>query len=286
MVNDLHPPLPSIVSKELRDFLLQCFTKDIKKRPTAAALLDHIWILSHAQEELQMPQDKVGTNYCDAEDNPQIAMMARLQQLEKENENLNSTVRSLKMHLLKMMKDKKQMKSHIDDLEEELATLLAAPTPFFSGAGIKLSPRNQDSSQHQTGTKDSTSDIVNHSKNSESVEQFPIVSKQMSNGHLSDPSKISYNEITSENSPKAQILKPGDKCKIRETPNSGSWHRATVESVTAKGTIVVIWKNSGKKDEVPLSSVKVPSKEKKKSNSGIGSNNKRHVASIFSFNKH
>jgi len=47
MVNDDHPPLPDDISKELADFLLKCFTRNVDERPDAEALLSHPWIRKH-----------------------------------------------------------------------------------------------------------------------------------------------------------------------------------------------------------------------------------------------
>ena len=53
MVNDPHPPLPTGISKELEAFLLACFTKDFKSRPTAVVLLKHPWITKHVSAKDQ-----------------------------------------------------------------------------------------------------------------------------------------------------------------------------------------------------------------------------------------
>lgn len=48
IVEDLHPPLPTRISDELRSFLLTCFHKDPKSRPRADELLQHPWIVVHS----------------------------------------------------------------------------------------------------------------------------------------------------------------------------------------------------------------------------------------------
>ena len=45
MVEDKHPPLPPGLSPELEDFLLKCFTRSPRERPTCAQLLQHPWIV-------------------------------------------------------------------------------------------------------------------------------------------------------------------------------------------------------------------------------------------------
>ncbi|KAL6047137.1 Four and a half LIM domains protein 1-like [Balamuthia mandrillaris] len=46
MVDHPHPPLPDELSDNLRDFLLECFIRDVKKRPGPRELLKHPWITS------------------------------------------------------------------------------------------------------------------------------------------------------------------------------------------------------------------------------------------------
>lgn len=46
IVNDTHPPLPDGLSDELRSFLLACFDKDVRSRPTAQQLRQHTWLTS------------------------------------------------------------------------------------------------------------------------------------------------------------------------------------------------------------------------------------------------
>lgn len=45
IVNDDFPPLPKSASVILKDFLLQCFQKDVNLRISAAKLLKHPWML-------------------------------------------------------------------------------------------------------------------------------------------------------------------------------------------------------------------------------------------------
>ncbi|KAM3582073.1 Protein kinase of the Mitotic Exit Network [Umbelopsis sp. WA50703] len=44
IVEDEYPPLPSKISKEMRDFLLCCFQKNPADRPTASELRHHAWL--------------------------------------------------------------------------------------------------------------------------------------------------------------------------------------------------------------------------------------------------
>lgn len=48
IVEDDRPPLPNDISTELEAFLLRCFRKDPKKRPTAEELFDDPWLLIHS----------------------------------------------------------------------------------------------------------------------------------------------------------------------------------------------------------------------------------------------
>ena len=49
MVSDEHPPLPEDITKDLQDFLLCCFRRDVDARPSADELLEHAWIKQHVQ---------------------------------------------------------------------------------------------------------------------------------------------------------------------------------------------------------------------------------------------
>ncbi|KAJ1723071.1 Protein kinase of the Mitotic Exit Network [Coemansia erecta] len=56
IVEDEHPPIPEGISEELKDFLLQCFRKDPKARPTASELMAHSWTAQYGRnrQELRM----------------------------------------------------------------------------------------------------------------------------------------------------------------------------------------------------------------------------------------
>ena len=45
IVRDEHPPLPTGISEALRDFLLLCFKRDPKDRPSAEELINHTWLM-------------------------------------------------------------------------------------------------------------------------------------------------------------------------------------------------------------------------------------------------
>ena len=44
VVEDDMPPFPENISDLLRDFLTQCFQKDLSQRPDASTLLKHKWL--------------------------------------------------------------------------------------------------------------------------------------------------------------------------------------------------------------------------------------------------
>eukprot|EP01103_Thecamoeba_quadrilineata_P019853 TRINITY_DN8243_c0_g1_i1.p1 TRINITY_DN8243_c0_g1~~TRINITY_DN8243_c0_g1_i1.p1 ORF type:complete len:609 (-),score=117.46 TRINITY_DN8243_c0_g1_i1:29-1855(-) len=54
MVEDTHPPFPTTLSPDVEDLLLQCFIKDVEKRPLAVDLLNHR-CLKEATGEPQVP---------------------------------------------------------------------------------------------------------------------------------------------------------------------------------------------------------------------------------------
>eukprot|EP01113_Clastostelium_recurvatum_P010861 TRINITY_DN1545_c0_g2_i1.p1 TRINITY_DN1545_c0_g2~~TRINITY_DN1545_c0_g2_i1.p1 ORF type:complete len:736 (+),score=171.38 TRINITY_DN1545_c0_g2_i1:127-2334(+) len=116
MVNDAHPPLPKDISPELRDFLLACFTKDIVRRPSAPLLLTHPWILTaRKKEETILPTIAFTSQNVGEVHN----LTKKVQELMDENDSLNATIRSLKLHVLRMMKEKKQYKEDVSVLETD-----------------------------------------------------------------------------------------------------------------------------------------------------------------------
>ncbi|KAJ2390027.1 Protein kinase of the Mitotic Exit Network, partial [Coemansia sp. RSA 2559] len=54
IVEDDHPPIPEGISEELKSFLLQCFQKDPKARPTAAELMSHSWMKQYGRNRKEM----------------------------------------------------------------------------------------------------------------------------------------------------------------------------------------------------------------------------------------
>ncbi|KAJ2655596.1 Protein kinase of the Mitotic Exit Network [Coemansia sp. RSA 1200] len=54
IVEDDHPPIPEGISEELKDFLLQCFKKDPKARPTATELMSHGWMAQYRRNRKEM----------------------------------------------------------------------------------------------------------------------------------------------------------------------------------------------------------------------------------------
>ncbi|KAI7867648.1 kinase-like domain-containing protein [Spinellus fusiger] len=59
IVEDDHPPLPTTVSKPLRDFLMACFRKDPLDRPSAKQLLKHPWMIPFAKLHPPRPSPNV-----------------------------------------------------------------------------------------------------------------------------------------------------------------------------------------------------------------------------------
>eukprot|EP01097_Dermamoeba_algensis_P008874 TRINITY_DN6093_c0_g1_i1.p1 TRINITY_DN6093_c0_g1~~TRINITY_DN6093_c0_g1_i1.p1 ORF type:complete len:702 (+),score=199.13 TRINITY_DN6093_c0_g1_i1:52-2157(+) len=58
MVQQPHPPLPK-VSNDLEDFLLNCFVRDVEKRPSANDLLAHRWIISVFGSSQALPEPTI-----------------------------------------------------------------------------------------------------------------------------------------------------------------------------------------------------------------------------------
>ena len=143
----------------MKEFLLLCFTKEIQKRPTAAQLLEHPWIAA-AVKKVSLPPllsplfpslltlyfylcsslfqtEKIDFNLNNSPNPEHVNREATMKQLQMENENLRSTVKSLKQHMLKMMKDQKSARARIESLEAEL---LATKTKSGNPPGAEGSP--------------------------------------------------------------------------------------------------------------------------------------------------
>ncbi|KAJ1932164.1 Protein kinase of the Mitotic Exit Network, partial [Linderina pennispora] len=54
IVEDELPPIPEGISEELKDFLMQCFKKDPKERPTASQLMEHEWTAQYRSNRREM----------------------------------------------------------------------------------------------------------------------------------------------------------------------------------------------------------------------------------------
>jgi serine/threonine protein kinase len=377
MVNERHPPLPENISDELSDFLKCCFVREVVRRPTATMLLDHPWIVNNMKKpselpapvELKAPQEEIDKFAEYSSVDPEI--IERLRLLEKENESLNATVRSLKMHLLKMMKEKKQLKDQVEKYEAEVASLKSGqssppqrynnsvrrndvpssngsvnsktinshnekqgqknfndndknsaftkspsapqiPSPPSSSRKLHVGPafqvyriqaainsanmhngdnNNNDNKQDgtQTKTKNRASSVlgsltaINNMNNTLLNDEKAADDGSSGSSRESSPTtrKPSFSDIP---------LKPGDKCQARR--NTGdSWHRAIVEEVTHKGTVIVTYLSSGKRDEVAFQSVREYSRDSRKrtekdkgktgSTGEVKTSQRKHVAAIF-----
>jgi len=81
IVRDDHPPLPPGISEALKDFLLQCFRRNPKDRPTAEELMNHTWLMDEqrALNETWPKRDVpgVGGRSADAAD-PEDAVIAKV----------------------------------------------------------------------------------------------------------------------------------------------------------------------------------------------------------------
>ncbi|EGC34518.1 hypothetical protein DICPUDRAFT_48249 [Dictyostelium purpureum] len=134
MVNNQHPPIPQNISPDLKNFLMACFVRDINKRPTAAMLLEHPWIKLHYHESPE-PKSKSGSKlslstyvdgYSDLESSEgetsadsEIDLKERIHILESQKKEMAETIKRLKVHFLRAMKEKKIMKDMIAQLVNE-----------------------------------------------------------------------------------------------------------------------------------------------------------------------
>lgn len=78
IVEDNYPPLPSSISEDMRNFLMQCFQKNPDDRPTANELLEHPWIRTHRQRLKKNETQSGGlSNYLDQQKRAAAAAMRR-----------------------------------------------------------------------------------------------------------------------------------------------------------------------------------------------------------------
>jgi len=54
IVQDEHPPIPTSISENCKDFLLECFQKEAVVRKEAKELLKHPWVRSQNHQALDM----------------------------------------------------------------------------------------------------------------------------------------------------------------------------------------------------------------------------------------
>ena len=62
IVHDQHPPLPAGISPELTDFLMACFTRDERQRPSALRLRAHRWLEHGGEAKLTPPESVLGSD--------------------------------------------------------------------------------------------------------------------------------------------------------------------------------------------------------------------------------
>ncbi|KAL0080936.1 kinase-like domain-containing protein [Phycomyces blakesleeanus] len=90
IVEDEYPPLPENVSMEMQDFLVCCFQKDPKDRPTASQLKEHVWIKTNHKEKSTESTDEPNHNSEEeklTESHPNENENKNKNENENENEN-------------------------------------------------------------------------------------------------------------------------------------------------------------------------------------------------------
>lgn len=125
MVEDSHPPIPKEFSPELHDFLLQCFNKDFRKRPTAKILMVHKWIAKNAtqtkikKDELEGKLKAVnrGGAPAAADSSTSSATKAQLNEVKGELKSMRLEQQKLQVEILKAKKEKTQLEIEINKLK-------------------------------------------------------------------------------------------------------------------------------------------------------------------------
>lgn len=127
MVEDPHPPIPEGYSGDLRDFLLKCFEKDFKKRPTAAQLLNHRWILANAvntsikKEDLEGKLKSVNQNKQQsgsvASDPATNRAKLKLRQVKHELKQMRAEQQVLQREIVSAKREKAELQMAINRLK-------------------------------------------------------------------------------------------------------------------------------------------------------------------------
>jgi len=133
IVQDPHPPIPENISEELNRFLMSCFNKDYKERPSCDVLFNHPWIksientkepktiLEFTQMILEhnhkMPPSNELTQSTESDSNEVIVnIQKQLDDVTKERDSLKKRNKMLE----KLLDD---MTLERNNLQEELAKL-------------------------------------------------------------------------------------------------------------------------------------------------------------------
>jgi serine/threonine protein kinase len=125
MVEDPHPPLPA-GSAELKEFLLQCFNKDFRRRAPAKQLMTHKWIVSNAstgaavkKEELEgtlKSLNNVGAK--GASSALAASSKQRLQAVKHSLKEMRTEQQALQLEIVEARKQKQQLEEAIAKLKQ------------------------------------------------------------------------------------------------------------------------------------------------------------------------
>ncbi len=125
MVEDPHPPLPA-GSPELKDFLLQCFNKDFRKRASAKQLLTHRWIASNAstgaavkKEELEGTLKSLNNVHAKGTASALAASSKqRLQAVKQSLKEMRTEQQALQLEIVEARRQKQQLEDAVAKLRQ------------------------------------------------------------------------------------------------------------------------------------------------------------------------
>jgi serine/threonine protein kinase len=124
MVEDAHPPIPPC-SPELKDFLLQCFNKDFRKRASAKQLLQHKWIAMNTTSGTAVKKEELeGTlkslnNVAPAKAGTALAASSkqRLQAVKQSLTEMRAEQQALQLEIVEAKKQKQQLEEAVARLK-------------------------------------------------------------------------------------------------------------------------------------------------------------------------
>ena len=113
IVRDEHPPLPPRISDAMKDFLLLCFKRDPKDRPTAEELMNHTWLMDeHKVLSEILPKSEGAATSAAGEANGEDVIAKVIDQMA--NIGVNAPNASASANMSSLLSSRDRSSSHTD----------------------------------------------------------------------------------------------------------------------------------------------------------------------------